>query len=201
MFKKPSWFRPLDLITFVGTGIAIAGLAIYAMIAGIEGPHAVQGLVLTFVVAGLFLVFWVINAVTRKKRLDTFRWYPTYGFMVHAEDGWNLPSDKVFDELVKRTLESWTVYVAGAHAAISSDVKWVTFRKNFDETALNPAHKKVNGLTIAGSHTFGVDIDSVDHPIEKTAFAHELGHVIMGNATGNWDEVKHHQFMKEHNLQ
>lgn len=200
MLKKPNWFTWIDLLTFVGTGVVIAGIATYAAIVGVEGVHAIQGLILTFVVALSFIAFFAVHAYDRKKWLDTFIWYPKYGFMVHAEDGWRAPDEKTFDDEVETTIEAWAPLVQDARSVVMSDIKWVTFRKNFDETDRNPAKKKVNGVTIAGSHTFGVDIDSVDDNIKKTAFSHELGHVILGNSTHNWDEEFHHKYMKEHGL-
>jgi hypothetical protein len=199
MLKKPSWFRMIDLFAFVGPSVAVIGLTIYAAIVGVEGDHAMQGLVLMAVIAALFLVFWGINARDRKQWLDSFVWYPKHGFMIKANDGWKLPSEIELNTLVESTIAEWSAFY-DARKVVMSDVKWVTFQKNFDETPLNPAHKKVNGMTVAGSHTFGVDIDSSNDPLEKTAFTHELGHVIMGNATGNWNEDSHHQFMKEHGL-
>lgn len=198
--KKPSWFRIADLLILVGTAVIVAGLAAYGAIVGVQGNNALQGLILMFVVAFAFVAIWAKSAYDRKKWLDTFIWYPTYGFMVHAENGWQPPTSEAFDALVKATLDAWTPLIKNSEQALMSDVKWVTFRKNLDETTINPAKRKVNGLTLAGSHTFGVDIDSPSDPIETTAFAHELGHVIMGNATNNWNEADHHRFMKEHKL-
>jgi hypothetical protein len=45
-----------------------------------------------------------------------------------------------------------------------------------------------------------VDYDYKLDPIEKTALAHELGHVIHGLATGGWDQAEHHAFTKKNHL-
>jgi hypothetical protein len=45
-----------------------------------------------------------------------------------------------------------------------------------------------------------VDFDDPNQPFERTAFEHELGHVIHGFATGTWDLAEHHDFMKKKGL-
>jgi hypothetical protein len=76
----------------------------------------------------------------------------------------------------------------------------VSFPQPLDENDKNRAHTKVNGFTVAASHVMAIDYDTPTDAFEKTAFEHELGHVIRGFATSNWDQVEHHAFMKQHDL-
>lgn len=194
MLKKPSWFRLIDLLTIAGFGVPIIALGIYALLVGASGPAPVQGIILTFVVGFGFIAIWARFALARKQWLDKFRWYQTYGIMVETGD-WTAPSDFELDALVKKTVEKWQSFFSNSQDVLMKEVKWAYFKKDLDETTLNPAHQKVKGVTIAGGYAFEVDFDAPGDAIENTAFAHELGHVIMGHATGNWNQAYHHEFM------
>jgi len=198
--KKPSWFRLQDLFAMAGVGLAIAGITTYALITGVEGPHATQGIVLCYIVAALFIAIWGRYCQKRYQWLDTFKWYPKHGFMVYPEN-YHLPDDKEFDGLVEETTNKWATYYNANHVINETDdIFWVFMKKNLDESAQNRANMKVNGLTIAYSHTIMVDYDLPDDKLVKTAFEHELGHIIMGQATSGWDLETHHKFMAAHKL-
>jgi hypothetical protein len=194
--KKPSWFRLIDFLSIAGLGILSGGITIYAMTQHATGPKGWQAL--CWVVTGTFLAIWARFAYARKQWLDTFRWYPKHGFMVQYEQ-LTPYTDAVLDATIEHAIAAWTPYFP-AQKMIEAEVTWVWFKKGLDETALNPAHKKVNGVTLYGSHLIEVDYDTFADDIDKTAFEHELGHVIMGNATGQWDNDTHHAFAREHHL-
>ncbi len=197
--KKPSWFRPLDFAVCSGASAVIIAFTIYALIVGIEGSHATEAIVLSYVVAALFLLIFGRLCWIRKNWLDQFKWYPTYGFMVHPEN-YILPGDKEFDDAVAKTISDWSVHYNDVQKVIDEDVIWVWFKKSLDENANNRANQKVNGLTIGYSHTMMVDYDTSYDSLNKTAFAHELGHIIMGHCSHNWDLETHHKFMETHKL-
>lgn len=195
--KKPSWFRLYDFVTLTFGGFLTVGLFIYALTHQAVGPAGWQYIFLATILGffGIYARFiWA-----RKTWLDTFRWYPTYGFMVQCEN-WKPYNDINFDSAVLDCAEKWSTFHPTALEIVRADVNWVWFKKDLDETPLNPAHQKVNGVTIAGSRTMYVDYDAPEDALSATAFAHELGHVIHGNATGNWDQVSHHAFMEAHGL-
>ncbi len=136
----------------------------------------------------------------RKAYLDTFRWYPKHGFLVQAEN-YILPNDKEFDDLVEETTAKWATFYSADEIVNGTDnVFWVWFKKGLDENTKNRAHMKVNGLTVGYSHTMMVDYDNPDDKFVRTAFGHELGHMIMGHATGNWDVIAQHEFMEKNKL-
>jgi len=198
MKKKPFWFRTIDLVTMAGPGFVTAGLTIYAMVHGYEGPK--QAIPLLWVVTVAFIGVWFRFCQARKDDLATFTWYPTYGFMVKPEN-YILPSPADMDALIKKTIDAWTPYFPQAGSIVADgDVIWAWFLKGLNENDQNRAHQKVKGLTIGYSTMMEIDYDTPTDPLDKTAFAHELGHIIMGNATGKWDEAVHHAFMREHGL-
>lgn len=198
MKKKPSWFRTLDLVTIAGPGAVTAGLTVYAMIHGYDGPK--QAIPLLWTVTIAFIGIWLRFCQLRKSDLDTFVWFPTYGVMVKPEN-YVLPKPKVLDALIKKTIDDWTPYFPSAGSIVADgDVIWAWFLKGLNENDKNPAHTKVKGLTIGYSTTMQIDYDTPTDALDKTAFRHELGHVIMGIATGKWDMAVHHAFMGEHGL-
>lgn len=197
--KKPSWFTLLDLASFGGVTLFAAGVTIYGTIVGFEGPNALQGEILCWVVVATFLAIWGRYSWLKKKSFDEFTWYPTYGFMVHG-NGYKLPPETVFDGAVAETIAAWSIYHQTAKMIVKSDVNWVFFVKDLNESDKNPTHTKVNGYTFANTHNMTVNFNNADDPFDQTAFEHELGHVIRGYATGNWDMGEHHAFMAAHGL-
>jgi hypothetical protein len=196
--KKPSWFRWYDFLSF--GGLALVGLAavIYASIAGIQSPHAKQGMILLIVVTLTFAGIYLRYALLRKKEFDSFSWYPTYGFMVKAVGDYKLPTPDILDAAVRRTITAWTPYHP-AETILKASANWCWFKKDLN-TSTDEIGMLCKGYTAPNSHEIKVDYDTPTDALEITAFEHELGHVIRGNATGNWDGGEHHQFMKDHGL-
>jgi hypothetical protein len=199
MQKRPSWFRPLDAAAFLIPVIGITVVTIYAMTVGVEGSNAKGGLALCWVVVAGFIGIWMRLSWLRKRALEAFTWFPTYGFMVYP-GGYQVPPAAVFDSSIRKTLQAWSQFHPEAETILTSKVNWVRFEKGLDESAKNPAKLKVEGYTVAVSHSMHVDYDAPDDPLEKTAFEHELGHVIHGFATNKWDMAEHHEFMKKNAL-
>ncbi len=195
--KKPSWFQWLDLTTLAPGVLTLSFLA-YAIAHGAEGPKGWQWG--TAAVGLAFIGIWLRLVLLRRSYLAEFRWYPTYGIMAHPGQGYSLPSDDVLNTAVRETMNRWALYYPNAKDALESDIVWVFFKRDLDESTANRANAKVNGLTFARSHTMQVDYDAADQPLAETAFEHELGHVIMGFSTDGWDQAVHHAFMADHGL-
>ena len=195
--NKPSWFQPLNLLP----AVVAAASAAYALISGIEAEHPTQAKILLVAVPVVMLIITAIDAWNRKKWLDTFIWFPKYGFMIDTEnEGYLLPAESEFDNFVASVAESWTPFHPTADMLLRRSVKWLHFRKGMDEKPIKPSWGLVKGITVAGGSSIYVDYNSKLDPIEKTAFAHELGHVIHGLATNTWDQAEHHAFAKKNHL-
>lgn len=197
--KKPAWFRVLDLVTLGLGGLVSLGLLVYALIAGVQGPHAKEGLYLLATVGFCFTGVWAKFAYDRKRWLANFTWYPTYGVMINA-GGYLLPGPLVIDGLIKKTIEAWLPYHPKAMELLAANVIWVWFDKTLDETPNNLTGRLCNGFAISGAQCVLIDYDSATDDITRTGFAHELGHLIRGNATGQWSQTEHHKFMADHSL-
>lgn len=194
---KPSWFRLIDLVSITFGGFLTIGALIYALLNKAAGPTGWPW-VFVATAAGFFGVYFRF-AWARKKWLDTFRWYPAYGFMVQCEN-WKPYSDINFNAAVLDVIAAWSQVHQNTAEVLRREIKWVWFKRDLNETPHNPAHQKVKGVTIAGGYSMYVDYDKPDDALSETAFAHELGHVIHGNVTGDWNQENHHKFMAEHNL-
>lgn len=197
--KKPSWFKLWDLVSFGIPIVAIVGLNIYMMVHGFEAKHHTQALILCWVVAASFLGIYLALLKMRFDSLKEFRWYPTYGFMLHIDD-YRLPEDGVLDGSVWKTIQAWSKLHPKAEEILKSDVNWVWFKKDLNENDKNLAHQKVKGFTVAVSHMMAIDYDTTTDPLDKTAFEHELGHIIFGFDTGNWDQAAEHAYIKTNGL-
>jgi hypothetical protein len=200
--KKPSWLRLDDFLSIAAPGIATLGALFFLLFReDVKSDGGWQWLMLA---VGLgFIAIWVRIVFSRKAYLSRFRWYASYGLMVHPgdRDPYSLPEDHVLENAVRETVNRWSIYYGPrAQAAIASDVIWVFFKKDLDENTVNRAKAKVEGITFARSHTMQVDYDLRDQPLSTTSFEHELGHIIMGFSTGDWDQESHHKFARSHGL-
>jgi hypothetical protein len=200
--KKPSWLQPLDLIPLLIPVIAAA----YAFIHGYEAVHHTQAGVMLVAVPVLMWLLWGRVMYYRKKFLDSCTWFPQYKFMVAPDpnlptnEQYLLPSEQEFDAAVASTVRDWVPFHPAADRLMKSGVKWLTFRRNLNEVPLTPKVGLVKGLTTGWGTEIFVDFDSRLETLERTAFEHELGHVIHGLATGGWDQEEHHAFAKKNHL-
>lgn len=192
MKKKPHWFQTMDFLTFGLFSIIVTVLFLYTLAVATEGPTGWQ-----YGFGATALGFWVVYIAVlraRKNFLEKFRWLPEWGLMV--KKGEYSPKDEEINQAVSDTITAWTPTFPDAKKIVQSDVIWVEFHKDLDETEKNPAKRRVEGFTIAYSYQMFVDYDDVSQPLVRTAFEHELGHIIQGHATGKWDLDSHHERSK-----
>lgn len=187
-----------DLLTIGGGSLVSLGLFIYALLAGVTPPHAKEGLCLLAAVGLAFTAIYLRYLFERKAWLAEFTWCPKYGFMIHS-NGYNLPPVPEVEHVIQNTVDAWTRYHAASRLLLQG-VNWVYFDKTLNEKMPPMSYSKCKGYTISGSHYMVVDYDLSSDPLERTAFAHEIGHVIRGNATGQWDQAEHHKFAADHGL-
>jgi len=180
--------------------------AAYAFIHGYEAKHHTEAGVLMVTVPVLMWLLWGRVMYDRKKFLDSCTWLPTYGFMVvpdtrvPEQERYLLPAEQEFDSVVASTVNAWKPFHPEADSLMHRSVKWLTFRKDLNEVPLTPKIGLVKGLTTGWGTEIFIDYDNRLDVLEKTAFEHELGHVIHGLATNTWDQEEHHAFMKKNHL-
>lgn len=193
--KKPSWFQPLDLFPL----LLAAFCGIYPFVVGFEAKYKAQAIALLIIVPSLIWIIWGWMMYLRKRFLDSCVWYPTYRIMLQPEN-WLPPAEPELDNFIASVIRSWTPFYPAADRILKGRVKWVHMKKGLDEKPINPNWGLAKGLTMAGGSVIYVDYNEKIDAIEKTALAHELGHVIMGLATGVWNQNAHHAFSKKHGL-
>lgn len=175
------------------------GLLVYISIVGIQSGPATQAVLLLLAVAVCSIAITSVFMYQRKVWLDSFVWYPTYGFMF--QPGSLIPvTPALFDSIVKNAIVKWTPFFMQAESIVTSEVNWVWMKKDLNETTMNPAGQKVNGLTIAGTHNIEVNYNSIGDDLATSALAHEIGHIIYGNAMNNWSLADSHAFMAKNGL-
>ncbi len=200
MKDKPNWLRPLDILTFGGLTLVAVVVAAYSSLATITTPHVREGLTLLWVVALSFAGIWGRLTWLRKKELDQFTWFPKHGFMVNS-GGYLLPTQEVFDKSVEVTIAGWEKHFTQASRIVDDgEVIWVWMSKELSENANNLIGRTAKGFTFSATRTMIVDYDLPDEDWDKTAFKHELGHIIMGEATRDWNQDTHHAFAAANGL-
>lgn len=191
--KKPSWFRLIDVLTIGLGGLVSLGLLVYAGCVGAQGAHAKEGMYLTAVVGLCFTGIWLRFALERKKWLDSYTWIPKYGLLVQF-NGYAACSIEELLELTEKTILAWTPFHPEARWIVTHDLLWVSFQLGLNEgRSQNITSRRVKGFVISGTREMCVDYDG-DEKAQLTAYEHELGHIIRGNATKKWDAVEHHYF-------
>jgi hypothetical protein len=200
MKDKPNWLRLLDILTFGGLTLLAGVIALYASLATITTPHAKEGLTLLWVVALTFAGIWGRLTWLRKKELDQFTWFPKHGFMVNP-GGYLLPSQEIFNKSVEMIIAAWERHFPQASRIVDDgEVIWVWMSKELSEKPNELTGRTVKGFVIAATRTMAVDYDLSGEDWDKTAFRHELGHIIMGEATRDWNQDTHHTFAAANGL-
>ena len=202
--KKPSWFRWLDLL-FPGSLWVVSGvLTVLTFRYGttLEGEPLTLGPKLMMIGLTLaFLGIYLVLLYLRKKALDKFVFIDArgYGLMVHT-GGWKEFDRVEFKEVTDATFVAWgeVLGVQVTKLYLNSDnIYWAWFEPGPIET---PTKQKVAGYTIPRSNRVHVGYKTPDQPLTKTAYEHELGHIIQGWVTGSWDETEHHERAKKYGL-
>ena len=191
--KRPSPFQLLDFLTFGVISLIGTALAAYVQ----STPQTFQAYALTWVVAGMF---WAIYAILIRLRAKFIAKYPIMlksGTMVNP--GEYKISTESLDNEVDRIVALYFTLVPKAGVLLSDSRVWITFRPGpFDHP--QGYSVKVAGFVTAGGEGCEVGYTSTDQPVEQTAFGHELGHIILGRYWNDWDQERHHNYMKEHGL-
>lgn len=196
---KPSWFSVYDLLTIGLGAIVSSGLLIYAIATTSGSARTTQGLILLGAVCVCFVAIYGFYLFERRRWIQQFVWIPEYRMMVKF--GKYKSSAAQISQLTKATINAWAPYHPMAEQLLKSEVNWVFFERGLDE--LPPTHvgiaTKVKGFALVGTHTIVVDYNDAE-PTSLTAFEHELGHILHGLSTRQWDQEEHHKFAAERGL-
>jgi hypothetical protein len=163
--------------------------------------------VLMWVVAALFLLIWPVRIwmrVNLNRSIDFVTVHKIcvfkHGYDVTAED-----CERVVDDM----LAKWPNVFEGeaehsytrAYNALAEDYSYVSFEEGpyLDHERMKDAKIKFAGLT--SGRTSRVAFEKSDLPVEKTAFAHEVGHIVYALLVGDWwTKQQFHDFSKKYRL-
>jgi hypothetical protein len=191
--KKPNIFRFIDAISFGMLAAIATSLAIYVHLTSKTDPIPAQAYALLWVVAGSFWLIYGLLIYTRYKSIKQIRYVTRHGLLVCPGQFEVLQTD--IENETALTITSWTTATGweGCRDAIESKPIYVFF-KTF------PVKTHWRSGLFAG-YTIGQTIVVGFKPeIAKTAFAHELGHLIHKKWKGYWSEKECHNFMQEKKL-
>lgn len=191
--KYPSPWKLFDVLTFGVPSLIVMGLALYVSILGIQGQALMWVCSLTF--WGIYgALVW-----SRYKFIQRYDMMLSSGIMVQT-NGYNA-SRADFEVELRRVINLWSPHVMDVEDLLRRERIWVTF----EPEPLRLEFSKNEPRTFAGLTKIGGELVRVsyfedpDKPLEATAFAHELGHIILGRSTGHWSN-DHHEFMALHKL-
>lgn len=208
--KYPS---PWKLIDFLSFGLFATVPTIIALIFSFSGPLVdstganvtVPGLLTIWgvVVLSWFVYFTLVyNRYLFNKR---FSIKTKYNVMVNP-NGYHITTRNV-EEAIESMIEKFSHSPIDAKKHLEKDFIWVYFDpyligEKYGEPKKLWGFVKVGGNMAWVSYAKSVkeDVPDPKKPIEKTAFIHEISHIILHRAIGTKNEKTHHDFMREYKL-
>jgi len=203
--KKPPIFRLRD--SFYGfLGLAALAIALFVQLKADVGTPT-EAFVLMWVVAALFVLTWPFRIWMRidfNRSIDFVTCHKVcvfkHGYNVTAED-----CERVVDDMLAKWPDVSEKGVehsyAKAYNALVKDYTYVSFEQGpyLDHERMKGAKVKFAGLT--SGRTSRVAHEESDTPIERTAFAHEMGHICYSVLVGDWwANEQFHDFVKKYHL-
>jgi len=195
--KKPRIFIPLDALVMALPGAAILATGIWLW--------GKQGAVLTMVVGLCFLAIWARVVWARKQLVDSYPIVTKYKVLI-KHNGYHVTRLQA-EAAIAAMLHRYSMYWVNAEEVLTSEFTWVEFVPGVIEVPGAPGQvMKLAGFVRAGGRYVKVACFNASKqpdltvPLDRTAFIHELGHIILGKVLGTWDEATHHKMMGEHRL-
>lgn len=192
--KKPSPFKVKDLISFGLPSILLiaASIAFMFLLVPFQEFH-----VMMWVISALVIGAYSIVVAKRAAKLSKFKFVKVKNFALMIEKS-EYSDDKPIKSSVLDTVQGWSEYFGDqeVNKSLSNQIIYIYFKK----APLYSPNNQVN--SVAGYNPYYtndiyVSYKDLNHELKKTAFEHELGHVIQGLVTGVWDQSAHHKLSAE----
>lgn len=196
---KPHWFRwthaafgAIPLVSIVAT-VAVLLSDELTNSAG----EVISAVAPRLFMVGLSLVFlgmWLGLLWRDKRKHDRYTYIEgdTFGIMVDP-GGYGLDQGRLIGETLDSIVQWSRVFPSSKIVKLFDGlILWVVFKK--EPLLLNRV--RVAGYSMPKAKIF-VSYKESSQPLRKTAYQHELGHVIQGNVTGSWNQGEHHQRAKD----
>jgi hypothetical protein len=170
-----------------------------------ETENIGAAIALSWVVAAAAWGIYGFVVYCRWKYIKKFDVELEHGIMV-ARNGYLVSSLELAAEL-DRFVGLWEKHMR-VRKRLEEDRIWVVFHPGVIEN--KGKYEKVAGFVTVGGNVAhvayfkrikdGVYVKDPGVSIERTAFAHELGHIVMAREWGDWDQERHHAFTKAEGL-
>ena len=196
---RPGPWRLEDALTFGGVSGLVTAVAVYAQVMGSDGPAS--GQTLLWVVSAAFWAIYGVLVWARWRFIASFDLVLPNGMMVRT-NGYKAPLVE-FEKELEGVKTLWSPHIPRAAELLRQSRVWVNFEAKKLKLSgfVQETPKLFAGLTSMGGESMRLTyFEDPVLPLSKTAFSHELGHIILGRSTGSWDNTTHHAFMKEHSL-
>lgn len=195
---RPGPWNWKDAFSFGGVSVVATALALYAQVKGVEGPSSAYTLL--WVVAGTFWFIYGVLVWSRWRFINRYDLVLPNGTMVRT-NGYKATLVE-FERELERISLLWVPFFLTAPELLKMNRIWVSFEpKVLKQPFSRETPKTFAGLTSMGGESVRLTyFENPNLPLQKTAFAHEMGHIILGRATKKWDNDEHHTYMKEHKL-
>lgn len=170
-----------------------------------EAENLVSAIALGWVVAALGWAFYGWLVYSRWRYIQQFDVMLSHGIMV-ARNGYLASSLELEDELA-RFIGLYAPHVQDVVGALEESRIWVVFHPGSIQNV--GVYEQVAGFVVVGGNVAhvayfrredGIVREDPAVAVRSTAFAHELGHVVLGRRWGNWDQGEHHDFQRFHKI-
>lgn len=194
--KKPSAFNWKDLFTFGAVALWFTAVALYVTIAP-SPDKSPTALVLFWVVAAAGWGVYAMLVRARAALLRRFGLVTEDGLLIDL-GGYAATSGAIRAETLHSIARMRHLSVfAGKDPAevLKRQWVWVRFAPGPLDHPIDHNAPKLMGFVRAGGSAALVAYIGTEQPVSETAFGHELEHIMLGRATGDWDQERHHQLM------
>lgn len=194
--KAPSIFKPLDIIFFLPLILACVACtcAVWAADVGLQAQLLMTTVTLLFI----GIAIRVLQA--RRDFIKSYDLALSFNIWVKL-NGYSASWTQLAEEL-HRVIDLYETLYPNVREIFKQSPVWVEFVREPLKTSTGA---RVSGYVIGdmvkvsfavaggrGAYTANPNV-----PVRHTAFAHELAHVVIGRATGQWSNATHHALMEK----
>jgi hypothetical protein len=196
MKKRPTAWNLLDFLT-----LNVPALACYVFSALTIGGGSLEATLLLLTVGLAFTGIWVYVYWKKSQYISSFTIMTRQGVMVRL-GGYQCTVDAL-EARIELVIATCSVRWPKARWAVERAPIWVSFEPGILEHPQPGVKTRVAGFATMNRVIHVGYFNRITRepdpttPLEYTAFDHELGHVILGDVLGTWDEAKHHALMTE----
>ena len=195
-------FKPFDLLVFLLPALVLSILTYFVSCS----DAGIQPTALMVVMTSCFVFVAGAKAFIAQRFMSEYDMWCKCDIKA-STNGYNVSLEQLNAE-IDRLISLYSAFSENVPAILSEADVFLKFNPGVINNSFNPTKPLlVAGFTVVGGNYIEVaffnpktKLADPNQDIQHTAFAHELGHVILGSVLGNWDESIHHKFMADNKL-